>query len=133
VKGGQVETAEASTAARTVVPDARVEEVSPNPAALIESMRAFGYLLPTAIADLIDNSITARAKNVWVDFHWNGYESWIAVRDDGHGMESVTLTNAMRLQPDRTPGCGRPRPLRTGHEDSRVLPEPIAHRGVAKR
>jgi hypothetical protein len=75
----------------------RVEEVPPDPGALIESMRAFGYLLPTAIADLIDNSITARATNVWVDFHWAGRQSWIAVRDDGLGMDAATLTNAMRL------------------------------------
>jgi hypothetical protein len=74
-----------------------VEDVPPDPAALIESMRAFGYRLPTAIADLIDNSITARAANVWVDFHWAGGESWIAVRDDGFGMDAATLTNAMRL------------------------------------
>jgi hypothetical protein len=60
-------------------------------------MRAFGYRLPTAIADLIDNSITARATNVWVDFHWAGRESWIAIRDDGLGMDAETLTNAMRL------------------------------------
>jgi hypothetical protein len=37
------------------------EEVPPDPAALIESMRAFGYSLPTAIADLVDNSISAAA------------------------------------------------------------------------
>lgn len=77
--------------------DARVEDVPPNPAALIESMRAFGYRLPTAIADLIDNSITAQASNVWADFHWAGRDSWIAIRDDGHGMDASTLTNAMRL------------------------------------
>lgn len=75
----------------------RVEDVPPDPAALIESMRAFGYRLPTAIADLIDNSITARAVNVWVNFHWAGGDSWIAVRDDGFGMNATTLTNAMRL------------------------------------
>ncbi len=74
-----------------------MEEVPPSPAALFESMRAFGYLLPTAIADLIDNSITAQASNVWVDFYWAGRDSWIAVRDNGHGMNAETLTNAMRL------------------------------------
>jgi hypothetical protein len=74
-----------------------VEEVPPNPAALIESMRAFGYRLPTAIADLIDNSITARAANVWVNFHWAGRDSWISIRDDGRGMDATSLTNAMRL------------------------------------
>jgi Histidine kinase-, DNA gyrase B-, and HSP90-like ATPase len=60
-------------------------------------MRAFGYRLPAAIADLIDNSITAEAANVWIEFHWAGRESWIAIRDDGCGMDAMTLTNAMRL------------------------------------
>ncbi len=39
---------------------------------MIESMRAFGYSTPAAIADLLDNSISAGARNVWIDFHWAG-------------------------------------------------------------
>ena len=34
-------------------------EVLPDPVSLIESMRAVGYTLEAAIADLIDNSISA--------------------------------------------------------------------------
>lgn len=71
--------------------------VPPDPGALIESMRAFGYSLPTAIADLIDNSITAGATRIAIDFSWNGSESSIAVRDDGDGMDEETLLQAMRL------------------------------------
>ena len=41
----------------------RTVEVAPNPSALIESMRDIGYSLGTALADLIDNSLTARAGN----------------------------------------------------------------------
>ncbi|HEX4307223.1 MAG TPA: ATP-binding protein [Solirubrobacterales bacterium] len=72
-------------------------EVPPNPSALIESMRAFGYSLPTAVADLIDNSITADAKRVDVEFKWNGPESTVAVIDDGLGMDEDALNDAMRL------------------------------------
>lgn len=75
----------------------RTEEVPPDPPAMIESMRAFGYSLPDAIADLIDNSITAGASLVEVTLHWDGAESWIRVVDDGAGMDGGTLTNAMRL------------------------------------
>jgi hypothetical protein len=39
------------------------ELATPKPAALIESLRAIGYNLPTAVADIIDNSISAEAKN----------------------------------------------------------------------
>ena len=70
--------------------------VNPDPAALVESLRAFGYTTATAIADLIDNSITARAKNVWVEFYWDGPDSWIRIDDDGVGMTEQELIAAMR-------------------------------------
>ena len=70
--------------------------VAPEPGALIESLRAFGYTTQAAIADLIDNSITAGAKNIWVHFTWNGSDSYVTVRDDGKGMRSEELVSAMR-------------------------------------
>ena len=68
----------------------------PQAASLIESLRAFGYELPTALADLVDNSITAGAGHVWIDFRWDGATSVISVTDDGAGMEAEALTAAMR-------------------------------------
>jgi hypothetical protein len=68
----------------------------PLAASLIESLRAFGYELPTALADLVDNSITAGARHVWIDFHWDGNASVIAVTDDGRGMNREALVSAMR-------------------------------------
>jgi hypothetical protein len=72
------------------------EIVDPNPSAMIESLRAYGYSLNTAIADLLDNSISAEAKNIWIHFQWEGDESWISIMDDGIGMNEDTLINAMR-------------------------------------
>src|SRR4030088_2144380 len=72
------------------------------PRALVESLRSGGYSLSTALADILDNSITAHAKNVWIDFHWDGPDSRIAIVDDGEGMDEATLTNAMR------PGSANP-------------------------
>lgn len=63
---------------------------------MLESLRAFGYNIQTAIADLIDNSISAGAKNVWLQFDWDGSESCISIRDDGKGMTEEELVNAMR-------------------------------------
>jgi hypothetical protein len=68
----------------------------PEPSALVESLRAFGYSLRTAIADLIDNSIAAKAKNVWVHFEWDGTDSRITIKDDGEGMTEDALITAMR-------------------------------------
>src|SRR5215472_5338464 len=70
--------------------------VPPEPGALIESLRAFGYTPQAAIADLIDNSITAGARNIWVNFVWNGAYSYIVVCDDGKGMSPAELMSAMR-------------------------------------
>lgn len=78
----------------------------PHAASLAESLRAFGYELPTAIADLVDNSIFAGAGNVWIQFHWDGENSAIAVNDDGSGMDEATLRDAMR------PGSRNPRDTR---------------------
>jgi len=68
----------------------------PEPASLIESLRAFGYELATALADLVDNSITAEAKSIWIDFYWSGAESVITLTDDGKGMDADRLVAAMR-------------------------------------
>ena len=73
-----------------------VVRAEPRASAMIESLRAVGYSLPTAIADLVDNSIAARARNVWVHFGWLGGDSFVSVTDDGVGMAPDGLTEAMR-------------------------------------
>lgn len=71
-------------------------EISPpSAAAMLESLRAYGYSLNSAIADLIDNSITAKAKNIWITLRWDGENSWITIRDDGTGMSEEQLSKAM--------------------------------------
>src|SRR5215510_12016600 len=72
------------------------EIATPKPAALIESLRAIGYDLPTAIADIVDNSISANAKSIDITFHWSGAQSWICMVDDGDGMSELKLFEAMR-------------------------------------
>ena len=68
----------------------------PFASSMSESLRAFGYDLPSAIADLVDNSIFAQARNIWIDFNWNGENSSICVTDDGRGMTENELLDAMR-------------------------------------
>ena len=64
---------------------------------MIESMRSYGYTLPAALADLIDNSIAAAASTVKLRFHWSGADSWVSILDDGSGMSEDALRDAMRL------------------------------------
>lgn len=86
------------------------EDASPNAGALIQSLRAFGYDICTAIADLIDNSITAFASNISVRFEWNNGDPWIAIIDDGHGMNESELFEAMR------PGSKNPLEIRPDND-----------------
>jgi hypothetical protein len=79
------------------VTEPSVEEIAPDPAALIESMRAFGYSLPAAVADLIDNSIAAGAGEIDVQFDWAGSRSTLTISDNGRGMTQAQLVSAMRL------------------------------------
>lgn len=69
----------------------------PNAPAMMQSMRAFGYDLSTAIADLVDNSLTAAATNIWISFEWLNGNPEIAITDDGNGMTEEELRDAMRL------------------------------------
>lgn len=72
------------------------EVAAPRADAMIQSLRAFGYDLATAVADLIDNSISAGAKNIRVVFHWSGADSSFSLIDDGRGMSEADLFEAMR-------------------------------------
>jgi len=73
------------------------EIVAPRASALIHSLRDFGYSTPAAIADLVDNSISADAKNIHIDVVDQGAGAHIVVIDDGTGMSDATLIEAMRL------------------------------------
>ena len=90
--------------------DEQFEIAAPDPSALIEAFRGLGYSLPTAIADLIDNSITAQARRIEINFHWAGKDSHICILDDGHGMSGKILFEAMR------PGSKSPLDARASHD-----------------
>jgi hypothetical protein len=72
-------------------------EVSPSAARLTGSLRDIGYDFPTAIADLVDNSVTARASrvNIYTQFEPNG--SYVLISDDGEGMSERALIEALRF------------------------------------
>ncbi|WBC13779.1 ATP-binding protein [Micromonospora sp. WMMA1998] len=70
---------------------------APEPAGMVASLSSLGYSLPAAVADLIDNSVSADARNIDVEFTWAGRDSWIAVVDDGRGMSIQELVTAMTV------------------------------------
>ncbi len=73
------------------------EKLAPSAASLSESLRDIGYTLETAIADLIDNSITARATVVRIFIDSNSTSPSISIVDNGHGMTKDELKEAMKL------------------------------------
>ena len=73
-----------------------IQEAIPEAASMIETFRAIGYNLETAVADIIDNSITAYAKHITIQRIWDGSNSVITIKDDGKGMSNEELIHAMR-------------------------------------
>ena len=73
-----------------------MEIVAPNISNFIISIRDVGYSLEIAIADIIDNSISAKAKKVEINFLINPTLK-IEILDNGCGMDEKELIEAMRL------------------------------------
>ena len=88
----------------------KTRHAPPKAAAMVESLRGLGYSTATALADVIDNSITAHASTVDVSFSWRGTGSTIAVFDNGEGMDEQELELAMHL------GAKSPLDKRAAHD-----------------
>lgn len=69
-------------------------DMPPDATALMESTRAMGYSLETAVADIIDNSIAAEATRV--EIFYSAVEKYVAILDDGYGMNSHDINRAMK-------------------------------------
>jgi hypothetical protein len=76
----------------------------PSARRLMSSLRDIGYDTPGAVADLVDNSIDAEARNIDVTVTAAGEDSWIRVADDGFGMSAGRLEEAMRYGSSREYG-----------------------------
>jgi hypothetical protein len=63
---------------------------------LIDVLSSSGYTIETAIADIIDNSITAKAKNILVMWDINNKDT-IKIFDDGYGMNQLDLKDSIIL------------------------------------
>lgn len=74
-----------------------IRNAPPHAGSMLESLRGLGYGTATALADLIDNSISANSKVVAIQVEWAGPESWVRIVDDGSGMDDATLETGMRL------------------------------------
>jgi hypothetical protein len=68
----------------------------PSAASLTASLRDLGYSLETAIADLIDNSISAEATEIQIFCDISRSSPVLVISDDGRGMSEPEVIAAMR-------------------------------------
>src|SRR4051812_44338003 len=86
----------------------RTHRAAPSASMLIESMRDIGYTLETALADVIDNAISADATRI--DIFADSESSRIGILDNGKGMSPDELLAAMK------PGSRNPLEPRDRHD-----------------
>ncbi|MGL5982364.1 MAG: ATP-binding protein [Cetobacterium sp.] len=72
------------------------EIVNPNVGNFITALRDIGYSLEIAIADILDNSISAKAKDIKI-YCKNSENLRFEILDNGSGMSEIELVEAMRL------------------------------------
>src|SRR6266568_1676360 len=84
----------------------RYVAVEPSAARLTGSLRDVGYDFPSAVADLVDNSLAAGASRVEIEIEFAGTESRVLIADDGCGMTANGLAEALRFGSRRVYGRG---------------------------
>jgi histidine kinase/DNA gyrase B/HSP90-like ATPase len=72
-------------------------DVAPSAARLTGSLRDIGYDFPTAVADVVDNSVAAGASRIEILIEYDGSESRVFITDDGSGMSPPALLEALRF------------------------------------
>lgn len=70
-------------------------DLPPYAPVLMESTRALGYSLEAAVADLLDNSISAGATEIKIEF-WPLDDPYLIIIDNGKGMLPNEITKAMQ-------------------------------------
>ena len=75
-------------------------DIPPRAVDIMNTTRSMGYTAEAAVADIIDNSISANAENVSLIYP-PGAE-YLKIIDDGCGMDFDELKNAMRYGIDPT-------------------------------
>lgn len=75
----------------------KLSSAEPSAARLTSSLRDIGYDFVSAVADLIDNSISAEATDVSVEIEFAGADSVVYIVDNGSGLNARGMTEALRF------------------------------------
>jgi len=72
--------------------------INPDPEGIADAVSRIGYEVEEALADIIDNSVDARAKNVLVRFfHDDRSIRRVVIGDDGRGLDEKSIIEAMKF------------------------------------
>lgn len=74
-------------------------QLLPGAARLADMLGAAGHTLVSAVADLVDNAITAEATEIHITLGEpnGGRGRWMTIRDNGRGMSAEKLDEALRI------------------------------------
>lgn len=74
------------------------DDAAPDPLGLFKILARAGHSLPSAVADLVDNSLSHGAREIDITFpNPNTGGRWMCIRDDGTGMTPSGLRDAMKI------------------------------------
>lgn len=76
-------------------------ELIPSARRLIRSLRDIGYEFEEAVADIVDNSIEAESTTININLNFDGEESFLLISDNGVGMTSSQIQEALRFGSER--------------------------------
>jgi hypothetical protein len=79
-------------------------ELIPSAKRLIRSLRDIGYEFVEAVADIVDNSVEAQATVVSINLKFEGEDSYLTIADNGTGMASKEMQEALRFGSNRAYG-----------------------------
>lgn len=77
-------------------------ELIPSARRLIRSLRDIGYEFVDAVADIVDNSVEAGSTVISISLQFNGEDSYLTIADNGLGMASKEIQEALRFGSTRS-------------------------------
>lgn len=84
----------------------KLSNAAPSAARLTSSLRDIGYDFVSAVADLVDNSISAGATDIAVEIEFAGPDSIVYIADNGCGLDARGMLEALRFGSRRSYGTG---------------------------
>jgi hypothetical protein len=109
------------------------EKADPNPEYLIKSIAEQGYSLESALADLMDNSISANANKIEVLIKMEQEPFTLFIADNGNGMDEETLKASMQFPSNSSARAMLPLNALARRPHSRQAPPPYARAAAPPR